>query len=145
MAYFRALIRQQMDERWREEHQTLNKGKQWLKVNVGYGEAVPGAKQAEQFHPYLATPRQVAQFTYAMTAHAPIGAYQKCFKLRDTDECPRCDIPQTRDHVLSACGRYSSLSLDDLHMQRDSIFILANFLKAHPAALSFTHTPYKPP
>jgi len=36
-AYFRALIRKQMDKWWREEHQALNKGKQWLKVNVGYG------------------------------------------------------------------------------------------------------------
>ena len=93
----------------------------------------------------MPTPQKAAQLTYALTGHAPIGAYQKHFKLRDDDECPTCDTPQTRDHVLSACRRYSSISLDSLFTQPDSIDILVGFLQSHPLAFSFAHAPFDPP
>ena len=103
--YFRSLIRKRFDDRWAEEHEKIEKGTQWLKVQFGYSFARPGRRYKNQFYPYMPAPRRAAQLTYAMTGHAPIGAYQKRFKIRDDDDCPACDTPQTRDHVLAACRR----------------------------------------
>ena len=143
--YFRALIRRRLDARWEEEFALLNKGNSWLKLNIGKAPPLPGRRRARQFYPYMRTPRKAAQLTYAMTAHAPIGSYQKRFLHRESDECPTCKAPQTRDHVLSACGRYLSISMNILHFQPDSIEILAHFLEEHPSAFSFAHAPYEPP
>ena len=143
--YFRALIRRRLDARWEEESALQNKGRSWLKLNIGKAPPLPGRRHAKQFYPYMRTPRKAAQFTYAMTAHAPIGSYQKRFLHRESDECPTCKAPQTRDHVLSACGRYHSISMNVLHFQPDSIEILAHFLEEHPRAFSFAHAPYEPP
>src|ERR1700759_1201799 len=98
----------------------------------------------------MKTPKKAAQLTRAMTGHAPIGVYQARFKLHPTlpyydGECPHCDVPQTRDHILSACRRYSSISLQTLFTQVDSIDLLADFLDKHPLAFSFAHVPYEPP
>ena len=123
----------------------VNKGSDWLQVKFGHGPPLTGPKHADQFRAFMATPRKAAQFTYAMTGHAPIGAYQKRFRNQDNDNCPRCDTPQTRNHVLVACGRYSSISLLDLHIQRDSVLLLADFLRNNPLAFSFAHAPHEDP
>jgi len=143
--YFRSLIRRRFEERWAEEHEKIEKGTQWLKVRFGYCFARPGRRHKGQFYPFMPTPRRASQLTYALTGHAPIGAYQKRFNIRDDDECSACDTPQTRNHVLSACRRYSSISLDSLFTLPDSINILADFLRSHPLAFSFAHAPYDPP
>jgi hypothetical protein len=118
--YFRSLIRRRFEERWAEEHETIEKGTQWLKVQFGHCFARSGRRHKGQFYPFMPTPRRAAQLTYALTGHAPIGACQKHFNIRDDDECPTCDAPQTQNHVLSACRRYSSISLDSLFTLPDS-------------------------
>ena len=145
MPYFRALIRRRLDKRWREEDESTSKGREWLKVNFGLGPAQMGTKHADQFRALMPTPRRAAQFTYAMTGHAPIGAYQRRFRNQDNDDCPRCDTTQTRDHVLSACGRYFPLSLYHLQTQHDSVLLLTDFLRNNPLAFSFAHAPHEDP
>ena len=143
--YFKSFIQRRFDERWEEEFETMNKGTQWLKVRFGHSFARPGRRFRNQFYPYMPTPRRAAQLTYAITGHAPIGSYQKRFKIRQDDKCPTCERPQTRNHVLHACKRYSSISFDSLATQPDSILLLADFLRIHPQAFSFAHAPYDPP
>jgi hypothetical protein len=145
MASFRALIRRRLDERWAEDAVEQKLGSSWLNVRVGLGLALPGRRHKGQYLPFMTTPQKAVRFTYAMTGHAPIGAYQKRFKIRENDECPRCQVPQTRDHVLSACGRYTSVSLHLLFEQRDSVFLLADFLLRNPLAFTFAHAPFEPP
>jgi hypothetical protein len=144
-ASFKAIIRRRMDERWVEERSEQKLGSTWLNVRVGLGLATPGWRHKDQFLPFMTTPRKTSRFTYAMTGHAPIGAYQKRFKIRENDECPVCQVPQTRDHVLSACVRYSPISLRLLYEQRDSVYNLADFLNRNPLAFSFAHAPFEPP
>ena len=140
--YYRSFIRRRFDERWAEEYETMNKGQQWLQVRFGRNFAQPGRRHRNQFYPYMPTPRRAAQLTYALTGHAPIGAYQKGFKLRDKDECPTCNTTQSRNHVLYACRRYTSISLDTMLTQTDSIALLSDFLYSHTNAFSFAHAPY---
>jgi hypothetical protein len=144
-ASFKALIRRRLDERWAEDALEQKLGSSWLNVQVGLGLALPGRRHKDQYLPFMTSPQKAARFTYAMTGHAPIGAYQKRFKILDNDECPRCQVPQTRNHVLSACARYTPISLALLFEQRDSVFLLADFLCSNPLAFTFAHAPFEPP
>jgi hypothetical protein len=87
-ASFRALIRRRLDERWVEDSLEQKLGSNWLNVRVGLGLALTGRRHKDQYLPFMTTPQRAARLTYAMTAHAPIGSYQKRFKIRENDECP---------------------------------------------------------
>jgi len=143
--YFKALIKRRLDKRWEEESAVQLRGHRWLRVNIGYGPAASGRRHAQQFWPHMATPRHASQFTYAITAHAPIGEYLQCFGLQNDSKCPTCPMPQTRKHILTACSRYHSFPTFFLPTQPNSASLLADFLRAHPAAFSFAHAPYEPP
>jgi hypothetical protein len=65
-----------------------------------------------------------------------MGGIQK----RSTLDAAACLI-----HVLSACVRYSSISLRLLYEQRDSVYVLADFLLNNPLAFTFAHAPFEPP
>src|ERR1700759_3079638 len=80
-------------------------------------------------------------FDYILTWRLALGSpvsyvSLQCMPMRLKDkkkkECPRCDTPQTRDHVLSACRRYSPISLASLFTQIDSIDILSYFFTSPP-------------
>lgn len=95
------------------------------------------------------TAAESSQLTRCLTNHAPIGAYRTRFHPKLPTRCPTCPCyVQTRDHILFHCIRYRPprsftwfTHISKFLAHDDSFDLLVQWLRLHPLAFSFAHSP----
>lgn len=82
-----------------------------------------------------------SRLTRTVLAHAPIGEYRQKYFPAEPSTCPRCDILETRHHILEACPLYRRerrVGMTALiSSSRRPLLVLKKFLTNNPLAFTF--------
>ncbi|EIM87713.1 uncharacterized protein STEHIDRAFT_121331 [Stereum hirsutum FP-91666 SS1] len=98
------------------------------------------------------SPTLTSRLTRTILAHAPIGEYRSKYLPAEPSACPRCDVLETRHHILESCPLYKRPRRTGFYTliasSRNPIRLLKDFLTNNPLAFTFDsanlHTPNVP-
>lgn len=87
------------------------------------------------------SPTLTSRLTRALLAHAPIGEYRRKYRPTEPSACPRCEVLETRHHILESCPLYRRTRgagfITLITSSPKPLVLLKEFLTNNPLAFTF--------